>query len=412
MKLILTHPGTQYAPLLAAQLHRKGILHRFATGIAFGESADRPSHRLDRMKRLIKETEKRLVKGVPAHKIYSIPWHDIVAVARKRLGHHNDQIYYHTNGWFERLVPTRLIKEADAVIGFDTSSRILALRVKAAGKPYIMDASIAHPLSKETIFQQVRDRFPLWQYEIKPKLQRNIEAELAEMQAADHIVVATQFTKNTYLENGISASKISVNPYGTYLDFFRSKWEFPTASSPSQPVINFLFFGSISARKGFPWLCEVWEPFHAKYPHTKLIAAGHGSLPAGFVLPKGVEFFGAVHPNNRTQLFHSADVFVFPSFFEGFAQVIIEAMACGLPVITTTNTVGPEVIDNGVEGFVITPGDDGSLHNALAFFTNNPDKMEPMGKAARERVLPLSWDAYGDRWEAIATEVIKNYRAR
>lgn len=364
------------------------------------------------MNRLGKEVEKRVVKGVPPHKIYSIPWHDLVAVARKRLGHHNDHIYYHTNGWFERLVPRRLIHAADLVIGFDTSSRILSARVKAAGKPYIMDASIAHPLSKEAIFEQIRKRFPLWQQEIKPKLQRNINAELSEMEAADHIVVATQFTKNTYLANGIPAHKISINPYGTSLDFFRSKWAASLGNPPSQPVINYLFFGSISARKGFPWLCEVWELFHAKFPHTKLIAAGHGSPPAGFVLPKGVEWLGAIHPGHRTQLFHSADVFVFPSFFEGFAQVIIEAMACGLPVITTTHTVGPEVIDNGVEGFVIEPGDDGTLHDAMAFFTNNPDKLEPIGKAARERVLPLTWDAYGDRWETIATEVIKNYGTR
>jgi starch synthase len=408
LNLLLTHPGTQHAPYLAAQLHRRGILYKFATGIAFGQlSTQRPITILP--KKLQQIRARRAIRGVPSNKIVCLPFHDMLAMFKKRMGYHNDDIYYFTNGWFERKIPIRFLKNADAVIGFDTSSRILVMRSHAVCKPYILDVSIAHPVSKEQIHNYLRKKYPLWNNEIKPKLQRNIDAELYEMEAADHIVVATQFTKKTYLENGVPASKISVNPYGTQLDFFQSKWDVRQYQPSPQPVINYLFFGSISARKGFPWLCQIWERFHAENPNSKLVAAGHGSLPPGFVLPKGVEFLGAIHPNKRTELFHTADVFVFPSFFEGFAQVIIEAMACGLPVITTTHTVGPEVISNGVEGFVLEPGDDDSLTSALAFFTDYPEKMEAMGRAARQRVLPLTWDAYGDRWEAIASHVIKNY---
>lgn len=417
MQILLTHPGTQHAPLLAAQLHRKRLLYRFVTGIAFGDIAKRHRAKNEKPGKLAKLIAKRLIKAVPPHKIYSMPLHDIVAMVRKRMGHHNDDIYYYTNGWFEKMLPTRLLENADVVIGFDTSSRILIGRTHAVGKPFILDVSIAHPLAKEQILESLRRQYPLWSKEIKPKKQRNIDAELVEMEMADHIVVASDFSKKTYIENNVPPHKISVNPYGIFTDFFSSKWTNPalsslpwSASHPSQPVITYLFFGSISARKGFPWLCDIWERFQAKFPNTQLIAAGHGKPPDGFLLAKGVKLIGAVHPNDRTQLFHSADVFVFPSFFEGFAQVIIEAMACGLPVVTTTHTVGPEVIDNGIEGFVIEPGEDEQLYRSMAFFMENPAKIEGMGRAARERVLPLTWDAYGDRWEKIASDVIDRHQ--
>ena len=84
--------------------------------------------------------------------------------------------------------------------------------------------------------------------------------------------------------------------------------------------------------------------------------------------------------------------------------MIIEAMACGLPVITSTHTVGPEVITDGKEGFCIEPGDDDALLRALEYFVQKPLSIAAMGIAARKRVEGMSWDAYGERWREILLE--------
>lgn len=400
MKILLTHPGTQYAPQLAAQLSRQQLLYKFVTGIGFPNNISPAGQALLRATGTQKLAQRRFI-NIPSSQLHRIMWPDLWTLYRMRRGHNRDQIFYDGNGLFQRLLPQRLIGQSNAIIGFDTSSWILADRTRQAGKPYIMDISIGHPLFKEQVFDQLRQRYPSWQSEIKPKRQENIEVELREMELASHFVGASGFTQKTYLANSIPAEKISINPYGTDLDFFAPK----TYHAPGKEI-RFLYFSKLAARKGFPWLCEVWERFHARYPHTKLVAAGYGSLPDNFRPPKGMEMPGFVHPNDRVQLFHGADVFVFPSFFEGFAQVIIEGMACGLPVITTTHTIGPELITDQREGFVIEPGDDEALFRSMEYFAQHPEAIAPMGKQAREAVLPFSWDSYGARWKEILERVL------
>lgn len=406
MKLLLTHPGTQYAPLLAAQLYKQGILHHFVTGIAYGEDQALSSWVHKKIK-----ADRRKVWGVPKNKILSLKAHDLLSVVLKKRGWHNDDIFFHTNGWFEKKVPAHFIRSADIVIGFDTSSRFLIDRAHAYNKPYVMDVSIAHPVYKEQVFEMVRKRFPDWSTELKPKKQRNIEAELSEIEKADYFVVATAFTQKTYLENGVNPNKIFVNPYGTNLQYFKNKWHTVDNSITDKKEITFLFFGSLTARKGFPWLCEIWQRITARYPHAKLIAAGHGVIPSAYKIPDGIKILGSIHPQERNALFAQADVFVFPSYFEGFAQVIIEAMACGLPVITTTHTVGPEIIRPAENGFLAAPDDDDALYNSMRFFLENKEAIQPMGMAAYESVTPYTWDAYGERWKSIAQEILNRNAA-
>lgn len=394
---MLAHPGTQYSFHLAAQLERLGMLSCFVTGFAVGN--DNWYQRI-LPKRLRKQLLRRTV-NIPQRKIFALALLEFVALRKVQKGMSPAKAFYTRNRLFQEQIPQRLIEAATIIIGFDTSSWMLIGRCKKAGKPFVLDASIAHPLSQQTIFEGLRQRYPGWSEQLPSKDSVMIALENLEMQSANSIVVASQFTKITYINNGISPEKIAVNGYGTDLKYFTSKWrKIDSIISTSTPT-RFLFFSKISARKGFPWLCAVWEKFHRQYPNTVLIAAGYDQPPADFVLPAGIELTGFVHPNDRLSLFHSADVFVFPSFFEGFAQVIIEAMACGLPVITTTHTVGPEVIENGINGYCIEPGDDAALYNSLNYFMEQPTAIANMGRNARQAVEGLSWDAYGERWKEI-----------
>jgi glycosyltransferase involved in cell wall biosynthesis len=400
---LLTHPGTQYAPRLAAALHAQGILQCFATGIAFPDTPGAWWWRAASMLGGEKLLRKRVVPGLPAGLIHTQPVKELVALFRHQaLGQDNDTVFFPRNKAFQQQLPQRLIDRAGAVIGFDTSSWILARRCCEAGKPFFLDVSIAHPVVKEQVYAQIRDRYPAWANELKPKLQRNIGVELEEIGLAHHLVVASSFTKKTYLSQGVPAEKISVNAYGTDLHYFQSKWDAPWATEAAmRKGITFLFFGSLSARKGFPWLCEVWKNFHQRYPHCRMKAAGYNLLPPGYAVPEGIEILGAIHPADRAALFTGCDVFVFPSFFEGFAQVILEAMASGLPVLTTTATAAPDLLITGNEGRIITPGDDAALLHALQFFADQPQNIEPMGRAARKSAEGFGWDRYGERWARI-----------
>jgi len=96
-----------------------------------------------------------------------------------------------------------------------------------------------------------------------------------------------------------------------------------------------------------------------------------------------------------------SDVFVFPSYFEGFGLVLLEAMAAGIPVLTTTATAGPDIITQDHDGWVTEPGDLNMLVNAMQFCLQNRDQIATMRETARATAERFSWDAYGDRWHAI-----------
>ena len=92
--------------------------------------------------------------------------------------------------------------------------------------------------------------------------------------------------------------------------------------------------------------------------------------------------------------YQSADVFVFPSLLEGFGHVLLEAMACGLPVISTTRTAAPDLVRQGQEGFVIPPGNARELARCLEFFISNPENTRTMGRAARVRAEEFTWTKF------------------
>jgi glycosyltransferase involved in cell wall biosynthesis len=221
------------------------------------------------------------------------------------------------------------------------------------------------------------------------------------MELAYKIVVPSQFVLKTYVENGIAEDKITINPFGTNVSFFK-----PTVKRIKRQDVNFLFFGALNARKGLPFLLETWEEFYQNFSNTTLTIAGTGALPINYTLPEGVQLIGKVAPNKRQELYNGADVFVFPSFFEGLALVQIEAAACGLPIIGTTNSGATEIITEGKEGFVIQPGNRSQLYNALKFFYQNQDVIELMGRRASSKANQyFSWNAYGNRWGDILSEI-------
>ena len=100
-----------------------------------------------------------------------------------------------------------------------------------------------------------------------------------------------------------------------------------------------------------------------------------------------------------------ADGLVLPSLFEGFGLVILEAMAAGLPVITTQNTGGPDVIEEDKEGFIVPAGSVEALRQKMEWFIKNPEKAIEMGKAAHRKAKEFTWEEYGRVYAEIVREV-------
>jgi glycosyltransferase involved in cell wall biosynthesis len=89
------------------------------------------------------------------------------------------------------------------------------------------------------------------------------------------------------------------------------------------------------------------------------------------------------------------DVFVFPSLFEGFGLVITEAMSQGVPVITTNRTAGPDLIDDGVDGWIVPTASSIAIKEVLLKILNNPELIKNVGFAAQNKAQTRPWSVYG-----------------
>ena len=106
-------------------------------------------------------------------------------------------------------------------------------------------------------------------------------------------------------------------------------------------------------------------------------------------------------------IYQQADVFVFPTLVEGMPIVILEAMASGLPVITTPNGPG-DIVRDGIDGFVVPVRAPNIIAEKLEFLRENPDIRAEMGENARKRALEFTWEAYQYRAGAMLQSWTRN----
>ena len=394
MQAMIAHPGTQYAPRLAAELHRHGALGRFVTGMAVPEDGFLGA--VDKLMpaALRRRWANRRVGGVPAARLRTFPGLEWSALRRLRRGEAAETVFADRNEVFQRAIPERWIDEASHVIGFDTSSWLLAERTKAQGKPFVLDQSIGHPRAKERVYAELRERHPEWADVGAVKAAGLLAAEECEHAEATLIVAASTFSRNTLIEAGVSPEKIAINPYGVDATRFNGLARVRSAGRP----LRFLFVGLVNARKGVPALIAAWRALAGRGAELWLVGPISGETRALIPALPGLRIVGRLPHQELPGIFAECDVFVFPSFFEGFALVLLEALASGLPIVSTTATAAPDLITEGVEGFILEPGDESGLAGRMERFIEDPSLAARMGAAGREKAEEFSWEAYGERW--------------
>ncbi len=156
-----------------------------------------------------------------------------------------------------------------------------------------------------------------------------------------------------------------------------------------------LFVGQVGIRKGVPYLLEAWQRLSWRDAELWLVGrVSRNASPSWRVtraLP-GLCLIG--HLDDPVEAYRQADVFVFPSIEEGSALVTYEALACGLPVVTTPNA--GSVVRDGVEGFVVPIRDVEALAERIEQLRSDERLRQEMRKAARARAEGFTWERYGD----------------
>jgi glycosyltransferase involved in cell wall biosynthesis len=207
-----------------------------------------------------------------------------------------------------------------------------------------------------------------------------------EFDEADVIVVPAEFTRSTMVARGVPARKIRVLPRGVDSERIRP------ASRLGQPF-RALFVGQVCLRKGIRYLLEAWRTLRIPEAELVLVGSVHDevrSLLASYRDLEGLRVEGFAR--DPVPHYAAASVFVLPTLDEGSAKATSEAMAAGLPVITTPEA-GSLVVD-GESGFLVPARDVESLADRLATVHADPEVRSNLGATARQRILPYTWARY------------------
>ncbi|MHA1279879.1 MAG: glycosyltransferase family 4 protein [Candidatus Helarchaeota archaeon] len=168
----------------------------------------------------------------------------------------------------------------------------------------------------------------------------------------------------------------------------------PPGKSPNNNCIKLVTTGSLFWRKGYEYLLLAIKKLVGMRINAELHIIGEGEdynrilyTSHDLDLEKMVILHGKLSPENVRNYLQSSDIFIFSSLSEGIANAVLEAMSCGLPVVTTDCGGMREAIDDGVEGFVVQVRDPWAMALAIKKLAEDPSLRKKMGTAGRQRVL-------------------------
>jgi glycosyltransferase involved in cell wall biosynthesis len=342
-------------------------------------------------------------EGLDHAKVKTFPWLHTpeMLLLRSRLNSHwlRDQIGYANALAFDEWT-LRRIPPCDAFIALSGAGLKTGRLVQQRGGKFICDRGSSHQRYQE---QLVADEYRRWGVELPISDIRDTLREEQIYEAADAITVPSRFAARSFVESGIPAEKLRVIPYGVRLERFTRTGE------PPADRFQVLFAGSVGLRKGVPYLLEAFARLRHPAKILRIAGAVHPDLKTVLDrLPReNVEFLGSVKQDVLAMLMSTSHVMVLPSLEEGLALVQGQALACGCPVLCSTNTGGEDLFTDGVEGFIVPIRDVSALTERMQQLADDPALQARMSEAALRRVRSLGgWGDYGNQWEAVLKDLI------
>jgi len=396
--VIVAHPGTQHSYETAFGLQQAGLLQEYITGLYFkeGRGIGRVLPMLpERIRsRALRELAKRRRAGLDERLVRTYPapeWAYLAAARAPLPAWLPGSVMRLRNRIFGQLVARRVWSASpDAILCYDSCALAPFRAAKTGGAVRILDQTVCHLTTSIPIIteEQAAGRSgggagtpPKWL----------IEQCTEEARQADLVLAGSGFVRESLLKIGVAREGIAILPYGADVKLFAP----PPAERRNEPLTA-VYAGQLSPRKGIAYLLEAFARLRSL--RCKLLLIGGSAREAESLLARYGGVFEHVPSVPRTELaacLRRADFFVYPSLLDGSALVTYEALASGLPVITTPNS--GSVVRDGVEGFIVPPRDVDALRGRIEQLVRDEDLRRSMGIAARHRAEEFSWANYHKR---------------
>ncbi|WP_342750714.1 glycosyltransferase family 4 protein [Termitidicoccus mucosus] len=416
--ILFSHPtGNANVRAAALGLARAGLLGEFWTCVNY--TPDRGLVRRLLPASLRAQFSRRAFPAGLQPFIRTQPWREIARLASHRLG--LASLTRHEDGRFsvdaiyralDRRVAARVatLEGVSAVYAYEDGAAHTFRAARKNGIPALYDLPIGYWRAARDLLTEEAELQPGWASTLignadSPAKTARKDEELA---LADVVYSASTYTLKTLAAAPGLRARVEVIPYGapslgTAVSpppdaRKRARNREDSASAP----LRVLFVGSLGQRKGLSYLFAACRSLGAS---VALTVIGTRPLAPCAVLDAELARVRWIPSCPHAQVLaemSAHDVFVFPSLFEGFGLVLLEAMACGLPVISTPHTAAPDLITDGSEGFVVPIRDAPAIAGKLDLLRRDRDRLRAMSAAAAARAACFTWESYGARLAASA----------
>lgn len=304
--------------------------------------------------------QRMLAAGLPSDRLHAAPW---LAATRLLAPSH-----------FTFSLAGRMLKRAlPETAGLVKINSAFAHEAIEAGRPVIVDHGSLHEGQVAEYFAQQSGEYP--GNHRHPWL---IAREQAEFTHARGVLVLSELARRSLVEGGVRPEKVMVCPPGVDpARFYR--WPDDAAQRPYRVVL----VSSLTRNKGLHILLDAWRSLALPGAELWLIGAGAFPLPA----TPSVRVVGPVPQGDLPGLLSQCDLFVLPSLADGFGLVVLQAMACEVPVIVSDRTGAAEVVAGEDFGGVTPAGDVAALADSIEYFYRLRAHRVELGRLARQAVL-------------------------
>ncbi|TZF86208.1 glycosyltransferase family 4 protein (plasmid) [Pedobacter sp. BS3] len=398
MKGIIANPNiAPYITQSVLAYQEAGSLEGFYTRFCYHHAHALSTFMASLSLRIKRELKRRQVPELNPKLIRQSPFPELLRVfsARYAPAGLSDKLWEWSELGFDHWVSGELHAGLDFVHTYEHAALMTLQTAKRLGILSIYEQPSQHHAFFDSIVKEQLRQYP----ELGDSTTRLLYDENAirrntrrdeELQTADIILCNSTFTRHTLEEAGVAGDKIICIPYG-FPDALTAKPE------KTRTRIRFLYAGNLSLRKGVHILLQAWKT--AGLAEAELFLVGKYLLPDFFRqdLPENVHFIENLPQPEYFHILQQADAFILPTLADGFGMVISEAISMGIPVITTTNSGGPDIIRPYQDGILIPPGDKEAIVQALTWCYNHPEKLQTMGINALKQAQAYPWSTYRKR---------------
>ena len=347
--------------------------------------------------RLAQQLARRAIEQVPPHLVRCHPMWEWLRTAASTAGMGpvmTDRIWDRMSRNFDALVAQRYVPRAQAVKAFEYTALASFERARAEGVARILHLPSLDSLQFERIQRREKRAWPELVGEhdayFDGKFDSRYERRRREIDLADVIIANSSLTAKSHIEAGADPAKVFVVPLAAPPPI----GDIASNAGYRERPLRVIWAGPFSLRKGAHYLLEAWRLLRAGH-HASLHIYGQLLLPPRLRTAEagGLIFHGSVPRPTLFEAYRSADVLVFPSLSDGFGMVVAEAMAHGLPVITTDQAGAADLVtaDNGR---IVPAANPQAIAEALQWCLDNRDGLFAMRFHALETARRRQWQDF------------------